>query len=149
MNKEYSVAELVPHSGKMSLLSQIIDYGDEWLTAEVHIHEDSTFYENGGVPAWIGIEYMAQAVGAYSGLQERLVGEKPKLGFLLGTRNYNCNVTQFPNGAKLIIKVERELQGENGLSAFQCSFTADGVEAAASLNVYQPESAEQFLQEVI
>ena len=37
MKVEYSVAELVPHSGKMSLLDTIIDYGDGWLHAEVHI----------------------------------------------------------------------------------------------------------------
>lgn len=146
MTSSYDVEELVPHSGKMSLLSRIVAYGEEWLTAEVHISEDSTFFDTDGVPAWIGMEYMAQAVGAYSGLQECLKGEKPKLGFLLGTRKYNSTVTKFPNNVVLTIKVEREMQGDNGLSAFQCSITAGSVIAEAGLNVYQPDNAEEFLK---
>ncbi|WP_315982756.1 hypothetical protein [Aliamphritea spongicola] len=68
---EYSVSQLVPHSGKMSLLDEIIDYGDEWLEASVRIHAGAMFADDKGVPAWVGLEYLAQAVGAYAGLQER------------------------------------------------------------------------------
>lgn len=146
---EYSVAELVPHSGKMSLLSKVTGHGDEWLTAEVFIRADSMFVGSEGVPAWVGMEYMAQAVGAYSGLQERLCGGEPKLGFLLGTRRYCCNKSFFPLDCRLTIRVERELQGGNGLSAFKCILTGEEILAEANLNVFQPENAEEFLKDAM
>jgi predicted hotdog family 3-hydroxylacyl-ACP dehydratase len=75
---EYTVAELVPHTGTMSLLTRIIDYGDDWLSAEIHITPESIFADERGVPAWIGLEYMAQAIAAYGGRQERERGGNRK-----------------------------------------------------------------------
>lgn len=146
MNSEFSVAELVPHSGSMSLLDEIIDFGDDWLHAKVKITSDSMFVEEPGVPALVGIEYLAQAVAAYAGLQERKIGKKPKLGFLLGVRKYICSTDYFPIGETLILQVQLEMQADNGLSAFNCVLIGDQIEASARLNVYQPDDAEKFLQ---
>ncbi|MBY4676121.1 hotdog family protein [Marinobacterium arenosum] len=149
MKSEYSVAELVPHSGKMSLLDNIVEYADDWLRAEVYITEASMFADEKGVPAWTGMEYMAQTIGAFAGMQERREGGEPKLGFLLGTRKYTCSVDYFPLGQTLILTAKREMQAENGLSVFQCSLHGEGIEASASLNVYQPEDADSFLKDAI
>lgn len=146
MNSEFSVAELVPHSGSMSLLDEIIDFGDDWLHAKVKITSDSMFVEELGVSALVGIEYLAQAVAAYAGLQERKIGKKPKLGFLLGVRKYICSTDYFPIGETLILQVQLEMQADNGLSAFNCVLIGDQIEASARLNVYQPDDAEKFLQ---
>ncbi|OMH31679.1 hotdog family protein [Motiliproteus sp. MSK22-1] len=147
MMPKFSVEELVPHSGKMSLLDTIVEYGEDWLHAEVQITTDSMFVDERGVPAWIGLEYLAQAIGAFSGSKERLSGDQPKLGFLLGTRKYRCTTDYFPIGQTLSIKVRRELQGDNGLSAFSCLLQGEGIEASANLNVFQPDDADQFLQD--
>jgi predicted hotdog family 3-hydroxylacyl-ACP dehydratase len=146
---EYSVAELVPHSGRMSLLSEIVDYGDDWLLAEVVISRDSTFADARGVPAWIGLEYMAQAIAAYSGLEERLQGGKPKIGFLLGARRYECTEERFAIGQKLCVRVQPEMLGANGLNVFNCELQGDGVSASAVVNVFQPDDADAFLQEAL
>lgn len=146
MASEYSVAELVPHSGRMSLLTSIVDYGEDWLSAEVEISSKSMFADEYGVPAWVGVEYLAQAIAAYAGLQERLNGGAPKLGFLLGTRKYACSKEYFALGSKLRIKVEKNIFAENGLSAFDCELVSDDCEASARLNVFQPENAEEFLK---
>jgi predicted hotdog family 3-hydroxylacyl-ACP dehydratase len=143
----YSVAELVPHSGKMSLLTAILDYGDDWLEAEVEITRDSMFADAHGVPAWIGVEYLAQTIAAYSGLQERLKGGKPKIGFLLGTRKYLCNAERFAIGQKLRLKVTPEVEGANGLNVFNCDLQGQGTHASALINVFQPEDADAFLRE--
>jgi predicted hotdog family 3-hydroxylacyl-ACP dehydratase len=143
----YSVAELVPHSGKMSLLSSIVDYGEDWLQAEVVITRDSTFADAEGVPSWIGFEYMAQTIAAYSGLQERLRGGKPRIGFLLGSRKYVCNVERFAIGQKLLLKVCPEVLGDNGLNVFNCELRGQGVDASAMINVFLPEDADAFLRE--
>ena len=147
MKSEYSVAELVPHSGKMSLLDNIVEYRDGWLRAEVSITADSMFADKQGVPAWIGLEYMAQAVGAYAGWQERLKGGPPKLGFLLGTRKYLCSTDYFAIGTKLIVTVQLEMEAANGLNVFQCVLQGEGVDASANLNVFQPDDPDKFLQD--
>lgn len=147
MKTVYSVAELVPHSGKMSLLSAIVDYGADWLQAEVVISRESTFADAQGVPAWIGLEYMAQTIAAYSGLQERLRGGAPKIGFLLGSRKYLCNAERFDIGQKLLVTVHPEMLGDNGLNVFNCELQGTGVRASAAVNVFQPQDADAFLQE--
>ncbi|MGO2235919.1 MAG: ApeP family dehydratase [Marinomonas sp.] len=147
MASDYNVAELVPHSGRMSLLTNILDYGDGWLSAEVEIKKDSMFSDEFGVPSWVGLEYLAQAIGAYAGLQERLHGGAPKLGFLIGTRKYTSTQEYFSVGSILTIKVIKNLQAENGLSAFDCVLhSSDNCEATARLNVFQPKNAEEFLK---
>ncbi len=145
---EYSVAELVPHSGKMSLLDEIVAYGDDWLEAQVNIHSGAMFADESGVPGWVGLEYLAQAIGAYAGLQERTSGKAPKLGFLLGSRKYECSADKFLHGQTLLIRVEKELQAENGLSSFNCQLSSENVTAEARLNVFQPEDADKFLKEM-
>ena len=149
MKREYSVAELVPHSGRMSLLSEIVDYGDGWLQAEVVISRESTFADALGVPAWIGLEYMAQAIAAYSGLEERLQGGKPKIGFLLGSRKYECNVERFAIGQTVRVRVQPEMLGSNGLNVFNCELEGDGISAQAVVNVFQPDDADAFLQDAL
>jgi predicted hotdog family 3-hydroxylacyl-ACP dehydratase len=149
LNSAYSVADLVPHSGRMSLLSAILDYGEDWLKSEVVITAESLFADAQGVPAWIGLEYMAQTIAAYSGLQERLQGGRPKVGFLLGSRKYLCNAERFAIGQRLVVTVSPELQGSNGLNVFNAELHGDGISASAVVNVFQPDDADRFLQEAL
>ena len=143
------IASLLPHTGAMVLLDRVLAVDPEFLRAEVAIRPDSMFCEGGSVAGWIGIEYMAQAVAAHAGHGARLRGEAVKVGFLLGSRRYHCSVAAFAVGALLQIVVRRELQGENGLAAFDCRIE-DGVDgallASAVVTVYQPANVEEFLQ---
>lgn len=147
MTQSFDVAELVPHSGTMSLLDEILDYGDDWLRAAVNIRPDTLFCEDGAVPAWVGLEYMAQAIAAFAGMKEVLAGGKPQLGFLVGTRRYSSNIDRFTTGTRLEIRVTRDLEAENGLSVFDCQIMAAGIEIQAGLNVYQPDDAIGYIQE--
>lgn len=147
MMQSFDVAELVPHSGTMSLLDEILAYGDDWLRAAVDIRADSLFCEDGAVPAWVGLEYMAQTIAAFAGMKEVQAGGKPRLGFLVGTRRYNSNIDRFCVGTRLEIQVTRDLEADNGLSVFDCQITAAGIEVQAGLNVYQPDDAIGYIQE--
>ena len=146
MKLAYSVAELVPHAGKMSLLSRIVDFGEGWLQAEVDIRRASMFADEVGVPSWVGLEYMAQAIAAYAGLQERLEGGTPKIGFLLGSRHYACSSDYFVIGQTLSVKVDLEFLAENGLNVFSCRLQGRDIVASANVNVFQPDDAEAFLK---
>ena len=125
----------------MVLLDRIVSYEEETLLAEVDISEDSMLCAEGGVPGWVGIEYMAQAVAAHAGVQARLRGESPEIGYLLGTRSYKCALPAFPVGQTLRIYIE-SLFVEMGLGAFACRIEMDETIASANINVYQPTDGE-------
>ena len=143
------IRTLVPHSGAMSLLGTLLAADAETLDAQVTIGLDSMFCAGGEVGAWVGVEYMAQAVAAHAGFEAQQRGEPVRVGFLLGTRRYACTLQAFAVGSILNIHVQRALQGDNGLGAFDCRIT-DGCSnaklATATITVFQPNHVEAFLQ---
>lgn len=146
-----AIAELVPHAGAMSLLDRVVAAEAERLVAEVVVPAEGLFTDSHGagegVGAWVGLEYMAQAVAAWAGWQARAVGEAPRIGFLLGTRRYRCGVARFMPGQRLQVEVTRLYQADNGLGQFEGRVSADGVElASAQLTVFGPEDPTAFLQ---
>ena len=147
------IRTLVPHSGTMVLLDRLVSVGDEILCAEVVIASDTLFCDASGVGGWIGVEYMAQAVAAFAGYEAQLRGESVRVGFLLGSRRYECSRSNFAIGSKLHIHVQRALQGENGLGAFSCHIddandTSAAPLATATITVFQPDNVDEFLQKV-
>ncbi len=136
----YTIAEIVPHSGRMSLLDRAIEGDAESFSAELEIRSDGLFFSNGAVGGWVGIEYMAQTVAAWAGWQARLRGETPQIGFLLGSRRYACSRHQFHVGEILRISVQRVFQADNGLGQFDCSIAINDEEiATAALTVFEPQ----------
>jgi predicted hotdog family 3-hydroxylacyl-ACP dehydratase len=140
------IRDLLPHSGPMVLLDRVISVDAESLCAEVRIRQDSLFYRDGAVGGWVGLEYMAQAIGAYAGYSAYLRGEPVKIGFLLGTRHYQCIRPWFTLGSVIRVFAKRVLQDDNGLASFECHIDDDtGRIASASVTVFQPAEAEAFL----
>ena len=136
----FAVEELVPHTGKMVLLNRVIEFDEESMVAEVIVRDDGLFGDGNTVPAWLGMEYMAQTIAAHGGMKRRLAGKPLIPGFLLGTRRYDCNVGLFAVGSVLTVSVERLVE-DQGLGVFDCRITAEGISALAKLNIYQPDSA--------
>ncbi|MBW8780146.1 MAG: hotdog family protein [Burkholderiales bacterium] len=140
------ISALVPHQGAMCLLDRLLAAEGERLSAEVVVPAQGLFSHDGGVGAWVGIEYMAQAVAAWAGWQARMLGQPPSIGLLLGTRRYRCSVPRFAAGQRLQIDIERGYQADNGLGQFECRIHADGVElASAQLTVFGPQDPSAFL----
>ncbi len=135
-----AVAELIPHSGNMVLLDHIIFADENSLIAELIVRDDGLLGNDKTVPAWAGIEYMAQTVAAYAGFIAKQQGEPIRLGFLLGTRRYHSNVAAFNVGSSLTVRVEKIMQDES-LGVFDCCIQGVGVEVRSVLNVYQPPTA--------
>jgi predicted hotdog family 3-hydroxylacyl-ACP dehydratase len=152
MTVDFHVEDVVPHSGVMSLLDRVVDAGEDWLEAEVRIGRDTLFADERGVPAWAGIEYMAQAIAAFAGMQRRRRGLEAAVGFLVGTRRYDSSQSYFPHGSRLTIRVEREFQADNGLGVFACEIRGESLQnheitASAALNVFQPDNVHEFLEQ--
>lgn len=146
------IRELVPHAGPMVLLDRVVSVGDDMLCAEVGIKAQSLFCDGQGVGAWVGIEYMAQAVAAFAGYEARQRGDVVRVGFLLGSRRYECACPAFAVGRTLHVHVQRTLQSENGLGAFECRIEdagdAGSVLATATITVFQPDNVNEFLQDM-
>jgi predicted hotdog family 3-hydroxylacyl-ACP dehydratase len=133
----------------MILLDEILEVDDIRLVAALTVPERGLFNDSaydGAVPAWVGIEYMAQSVAAHAGYRSRVVGEMPKIGFLLGARLYQSNVSCFPCGTRLIISVEELMQAENGMAVYAASIEADGILVQSRINGFQPSDSESFLR---
>ena len=137
------VARLVPHDGKMMLLDKVIEFDRDSMVTEVVVRDDGLFGDTRTVPAWLGIEYMAQTVAAYDGMMCVLAGEPIRLGFLLGTRRYSSNVADFKVGTVLTVKVERFMQ-DQGFGVFSCQILAQGIDISAKMNVYHPNKTSKL-----
>ena len=135
------IAELLPHGPGMALIDQLLAYDPGKSIGAVLVRRDSRFFDRTGVPAWVGIEYMAQTIAAHAGFEARLRGKPPSIGFLLGTRSYECCAIEFPLGAALEIVVI-PLYVEDGLGSFDCTIEHNGVLARAIVSTYQPKHDE-------
>jgi predicted hotdog family 3-hydroxylacyl-ACP dehydratase len=141
------IRSLIPHAGPMVLLDRVISVDEDSLCAEVSIRSNTLFCGPDGVGAWVGIEYMAQAIAAWAGYTAQLRGEPVKLGFLLGTRRYESSRPIFVLGSVLRVHVQCLFQNENGLGSFECFIdNEEGRVASATVTVFQPPNVDDFLQ---
>jgi predicted hotdog family 3-hydroxylacyl-ACP dehydratase len=146
---QWPIAELLPHAGDMILIDRVLRFAEEDIETQLRVRAGGLFNQaDGSLPAWVGIELMAQSVAAYAGCQARLLGEPAELGFLLGTRNFQCNVDRFPLGAELHIHATRSLQDDNGMGMFECHLRGPGIDACARLSVFRPPQVASYIQEV-
>ncbi|MGV8916922.1 MAG: 3-hydroxylacyl-ACP dehydratase [Pseudomonas sp.] len=145
---DWPLAELLPHAGNMILIDQVLAFDEEQIHTRLTVRPGGLFNRaDGSLPAWIGVELMAQSVAAYAGCQAREKGNPVKLGFLLGTRKFECNVEHFPVGSELTIHSLRSLEDANGMGVFECHLTGPGIHATARLNVYSPPNEGDYLVE--
>jgi predicted hotdog family 3-hydroxylacyl-ACP dehydratase len=137
------VTELVPHGPRMTVIDKLESYDARRSVAVAEVRADSVFLEGNGVPAWAGIEYMAQTVAAHAGAEARQRGARPAVGFLVGTRAYHSDVAEFALGSRLTITVE-PLGAAGGLASFDCSIGlgAGAAVARAVINTYLPSAEE-------
>ncbi|WP_304673146.1 ApeP family dehydratase [Neisseria blantyrii] len=145
-------ASLLPHSGRMVLIDRITRYGDDFVEAGAQIKPDHILLADGILPYTAFIELMAQAVGAYAGIQARKNARPVRLGFLLGTRKLEIFAQSVPVGTHLLATAHMSIQDAGGMGVFDCelrwtdapetssgTLPSDGILARASLNVYSPE----------
>lgn len=136
---------LLPHDHPMVLLDEVKDYGDSFVEAAFTVTDKSRFLnQQAVVPIWFGLEYMAQTIGLFAGIQHKLANEQVKIGFLLGTRRYECLADAFLKDQTYSVKVSKMYEDE-GLSVFDCSIHHQVLIAKASINVFQPSDPAEFL----
>jgi predicted hotdog family 3-hydroxylacyl-ACP dehydratase len=128
----------------MVLLDEFLEHDAERVCCVVNIRRDSLFCDaERGVPAWVGIEYMAQTASTYAGVAEATAGLPASICLLLGARRYRAEQAFFPIGARLRIVAELLLRDENDLVAFDCKIfddTRNGcLVAQGDIKAYRPK----------
>ncbi|WP_258808258.1 hotdog family protein [Pseudidiomarina sp. CB1] len=147
-----TLTDLIKHQPPMRLIDRFIDGDNVETTAhcEVTITTDNLFYrdELGGLPAHVGVELMAQSIAAAAGYRNRGAGEDIKIGFLLGSRKYQCAIDRFALGETYSIHVAEIHAESSGLSVFQCEIKhQETVVANAKINVFQPPDEAAFIED--
>jgi predicted hotdog family 3-hydroxylacyl-ACP dehydratase len=133
------VAQLVPHAGNMVLISQLLAADDQSAEAIVIVANNGLFCgDQNQVPAWVGIEYMAQTIAAWAGYHAYRLNEPVKMGFLIGTRRYSSNVNHFNCNDTLTVRIDKNFGEDSGLGSFNCVISGHNVNIVSSLNVFQP-----------
>jgi predicted hotdog family 3-hydroxylacyl-ACP dehydratase len=135
------VADLLPHRLPMVLLEAVVEHATDRTVCVTTIGENALFREPGGlVPAWVGLEHMAQCIAAHAGLRARAVGEPPSVGFLIGSRRVAFHVAGFTPGQALTVTA-KHLWGETGFASFACSVHdshTGAILAEGTLSVFVP-----------
>jgi predicted hotdog family 3-hydroxylacyl-ACP dehydratase len=149
----WTLAEMVPHRPPMLLLDEALAADAEGAKARLTIRADSRFFDGveGGVPAWVGIEYMAQTVAVWLGRQQLDKGQPVNVAFLLGTRSFASEVPAFPLGSVLTVTARMLYSEENSLGAFACRIDGESpaggrFEVTARLNAFRPENPHAFVK---
>lgn len=148
LGHRYEPADLLPQRESMLLLDSIVGYGENWLEAAVHVRAEDLFFEAGlGVPAWVGLEYMAQAAAAFGGIERVQRGERPTIGLLIGCREYRCAAAYFAEGTRLDVHAELVMRDENDFVAYDCDLRRGADRLAHSvLKAYRPQDIQALLK---
>jgi len=106
----------------MCLLDRVVSHSPETTCCAVRPEDSGLFLDDEeGVPAWVGIEYLAQCIAVHAGLCAREKGEAPRTGLFLGSRRLQLRVAKLPAGHELLASA-RHLRGSaSGLQAFACA----------------------------
>lgn len=141
------IEELLLQRREMLLLERVRDF------SPTHVEVGTTVPQNHplvgealGMPAWVGVELMAQAVSVFSALELRARGLPPRIGLLLGARSFEARVPYFAFGAMLNVRATLALRDATGLGVFDCTIHSHGVLLArGQVKGYMPEDIAEFL----
>ena len=120
-----STDHLLPHSGRMVLLDEVLAYDDSSLHAVCTVRPDCILLPPNSpdaLPGWLGLEIMAQGVGAWAGAHALDAGRPVQLGFLLGTRKLHFARPEIPVGTMLDVQITLSWQDNTtNMGVFDCT----------------------------
>jgi predicted hotdog family 3-hydroxylacyl-ACP dehydratase len=142
------IEAIIPHRGTMLLIDAVDSFSDTMLSARASVDPKAWYADaDGAMPAWIGIELMAQAIAAHVALLAMRGGGRARPGVLLGSRSYHALRPAFAAGAQLLIHVSELLRAEAGHGAYECTIHQDGVCCAeAVIKIFQPPDFQSFIE---
>lgn len=107
-NKDF--ANLIPHSGSMSLIDELLDWDSNHLICQTQSHKspDNPLRGVGSLHSVHAVEYAGQACALHAGLITKASGRAPKPGILVGIKDAEFHVERLDDLAEaLTISVQR------------------------------------------
>lgn len=143
-----AVEDVLPHRGTMRLVDEIVACDDEAVAVLASADPQAWYADaQGAMPAWLGVELMAQAIAAHVGLIAMRAGGRARPGVLLGASRYEAHVCSFAPGVRLRIEAKELLKSEQGHGAYECTISADDrCLAQAVVKVFQPTDFHAFIE---
>jgi predicted hotdog family 3-hydroxylacyl-ACP dehydratase len=140
---------VLPHRGKMRLISRVVHYSvpGRMIHGEYDLTEDCLFYDPalGGVPGWVGFEFMAQAVSALAGISGKVLGKPAMIGFILSVASLEVHMPLVRPGDTVDMSVmECERIGPVGTFQASANVGKRGI-ATAKLMVMDVEDPSVFM----
>lgn len=88
------IARLVPHSGAMCLLDEVLEWNEVRIVCLARSHRDAgnPLRDPSSLPALAGIEYAGQAMAAHGALCDS--GARRRTGYLVSVRDVALEVTR-------------------------------------------------------
>ncbi|MFM0649057.1 hotdog family protein [Paraburkholderia bryophila] len=142
------IEAIIPHRGTMLLIDAVEAFDDDTLSARATVHADAWYADaDGAMPAWLGIELMAQTIAAHVALLAMRGGGRARPGVLLGSRSYKALEPSFSGGAQLRVHVTELLRSEEGHGAYECTIQHGDLHCAeAVIKVFQPPDFQSFIE---
>ena len=137
MTADPDLQRWLPHRPPMLLLDSVREADAGGGTALARVDPGAWSADaSGAMPAWFGVELMAQAVAACRGRQAASAGPA-RGGYLVAVRSYRSALAAFAAGP-LEVRVRLELEDPSGLCGFQCEIFQGGqAVASAALRVME------------
>jgi predicted hotdog family 3-hydroxylacyl-ACP dehydratase len=121
-----ALSELLPQAGPMRLLDRVEAHDGEETRCRALPGASALFQRaDGSVPAWVGIEYMAQCAAAHGGLLARAAGEAPRPGLFVGSRRLVFRCASFTADVPLLVSA-RHAMGRGDTLGFDCAVLDPG-----------------------
>ncbi len=114
------IEALIPHRGEAVLLSKVVSHTPDETVCAAHVEPTGLYASaDGNVPAVFSVEYLAQVVAVHAGLAVADEGA-PRIGLLLGARDYRIAVPCLGSKQELLACARRVWGSAAGLVAFDC-----------------------------
>jgi predicted hotdog family 3-hydroxylacyl-ACP dehydratase len=145
MSAQDEILALVPHRRPLLLIDTVVERGPTHLVVRTEVRPAR--WSPCGLPSYVAIEMIAQAIAAFETSRSPRDDGKPAIGVLLGTRLCKSAKAHLPAGAQLRIRVEERMSDPSGFGAFQGTVSADTGEVLveALVKVYRPEDFWAYL----
>lgn len=116
-----AIEKLLPHTGDKILIDGVTAKSEGKIEAYTTHRNARVFASSSGdLPAWLTLEYMAQAISAYAGINSLAANQPISIGLLLGARKLESNQSHFSADIPLYIIATLSFGDDESISVFNC-----------------------------
>jgi predicted hotdog family 3-hydroxylacyl-ACP dehydratase len=123
------IRTLIPHSGAMCLLDEVVQWNDRSIVCITSTHRDpaNPLRRAGRLSALHALEYGAQAAAVHGGLRARSAGATAPPGYLAALRNARLHASRLDDFDSALEIFASRLFGDNANTVYECRISAGDV----------------------